>query len=215
MITITATCSINGDYGDIEIDKRNLISCNISIFDRGDMVFPSFGIISNGGEVEFIDIDGQVLKYSEALMLTKDLYMTFYLVNTITERRKEIGTYNTAVWDYDPDNKTVRVSLKDLLEDWQNINVESVSYDAKNSKTKTFRWFYEYLHDKTPTQYRMLSFSSLDDKTKSILENCEIQYPLLYSGSLWAQWTKLCEACQLHIYINNEGQTVCRYNGGN
>jgi hypothetical protein len=61
----------------------------------------------------------------------------------------------------------------------------------------------------------MLSINELDEDTQAVLNNTYIQYPLLESGSLWQQWTKLCQACQLHIYKNSDGVVVCRYNGGN
>ena len=113
----------------------------------------------------------------------------------------------------------VSVSLKDDLEEWQEINVKAISYDPRTIVHQPFSWIYEYLWEITDSRengnYNMLSLDELDDKTKSVLFNTYTKYPLLEAGTLWEQWTKLCEVCQLHIYKNNDGIIVCRYNGGN
>ena len=47
----------------IEIDKRNLISFESSLFDRADYKLPSYGVISNSGNIEFNDMI-QVIIYT-------------------------------------------------------------------------------------------------------------------------------------------------------
>lgn len=215
MITLTAKIYIS-DTEIIEIDRRNMLSIESSTFDRSDFKLPSFGIISNTGRVEFNDTDGRVLQYAEALRLVKGLRCEITLSNTLVDGANElVGVYETDEWDYDNNSRVVSVSLKDDLEEWQDINVAEISYDPRYPEHKPFRWLYERLWSLTKVNYSMQSFDELDDKTKAVLQYTYTQYPLLESGSLWQQWTKLCQVCQLHIYKNNNGVVVCRYNGGN
>ena len=210
---------ITGIYTEvsIEIDRRNLISLSRSIFDRSDLKLPSWGIISNTGNIEFNDINGEVRDYAEQLLLQSGLECKIFLNNTLTNSQEQIGLFETDEWDYDNDNRVVSVSLKDDLEEWQDINVAEVNYDPRKPESKPFKWLYDHLWTITTANgnYDMLAFNELDTQTQGILQYTYTQYPLLKSGSLWEQWTKLCEICQLHIYKDNNGVVVCRYNGGN
>lgn len=216
----------------IDINRNNLISMSSQIADRSDFKLPSFGIISNVGNLEFNDQFGEIQFYAEELLLQSGLTCEIFLNNTLVDGKSEkIGNFETDQWDYDNDNRSVSVSLKDDLEEWQDINVEAVSYDARNPQEKPLMWVYEHLWKLTSNRnsyvnangeiitasgnYNMLSFYELDEDTQTVLNETYMQYPLLESGSLWQQWTKLCQVCQLHIYKENDGVIVCRYNGGN
>lgn len=207
---------ISGIYIDltIDIDRKNIQSLESSIFDRADISLPSYGIISNTGKIDFIDIDGEVRDYAEQQILKSGLNVTITLNNTLTKAHETVAVLKTADWDYNSYNRAVTVSLKDDLEEWQEINVAEIYFDLKSQQSKTLKCFYEYLYELTPSQYNMMSFDELDNNTQDILENTIIRYPYLEKGTLWQQWTKLCEVAQLHIYKDNN-RTICRYNGGN
>ena len=214
MITLTAKIYIS-ETEIIEINRRNVVSIECSVFDRSDLKLPSFGIISNTGNIEFNDSDGRVLQYAENLKLVKGLRCEIMLTNSLVEGASElVGVYETDEWNYDGDSRLVSVSIKDDLEEWQDINVPAIDYDARNNQSKPFSWLYEHLYSITVNNYNMLSFEQLDEPTKTVLQSIHIKYPLLKSASLWQQWNKLCQACQLHIYKDN-GIVKCRYNGGN
>lgn len=213
---------------DINIDYRNLINISRSIFDRSDLKLPSFGIISNTGNIEFNDTDGEILDYAEQLLLEKGLKCEIKLNNTLVEGASQtIGLFETDQWNYDNDSRVVSVSLKDDLQEWQDIDVKGIDYDPRKAESKPFSGLYAYLWELTSNRYyatrgikgkgnyNMLAPDELDIDTQKVLENTYIEYPFLENGTMWQQWTKLCQACQLHIYKNNEGVIVCRYNGGN
>lgn len=201
---------------EINIDYRNLISISRSIFDRSDLKLPSYGIISNVGDIEFNDNDGEVLDYAEQLLLQKGLSCEVYLNNTLVEGAKEkIGSFQTDQWNYENDSKVVSVSIKDDLEEWQDIYVEGISYDPRNTAEMPFSDLYKKLWGITNPLYQMRALSELGEETEMHLRRTYMKYPLLESGSLWQQWQKLCEACQLHIYKDSDGIISCRYNGGN
>lgn len=211
---------ISGIYVNISlnINKQNLISLKRSIFERSDYKFPSYGIISNTGNIEFNDLDGEIRDYAEQLILTSDLKVTINLNNTLTKTSEQVGKFETREWNYDNDNRIVSVSLKDNLEEWQDILVEGFSFDPRNPyavlENGTMENLYKWLWNVTPSKYEMISFDKLDEITKNILKKTKIKYPFLKSGNLWQQWQKLCEVCALYIYKNNEGKTVCAYKLG-
>ena len=198
-----------------DIDYRTLISCDSTIFDRSDVGKPSWGIFSNTGNITFNDVHGIVEYFADQQLLASGVPVEFHLKNTLTGKTQKVGTFFTAKWNYDSDNREVSVLLKDDLEEWQDIEIAPVIYDPRTPISKTFEWFYNYLWDKTNSNYPMLSYDELDADTKKVLSKNEIQYPLLKAGTLWQQWNKLCTVCQLDIYKDENGIVVCRYNGGN
>ena len=214
MITLTAKIALNNGE-EILINKRNLLNLERSIYDRNDLKLPSFGIISNYGNLEINDTNGSILEYAEKRLLEKGLKCEIFLNNTLANYSTKIGVFETEEWDYDSENFVVNVSIKDDLEEWQDINVEGISYDPSNPTVQPLSDIYDYLWGKTNTNYPMQSLGDLDDVTKGILTNTYLKYPLLEKATLWQQWTKLCQVAQLHIYKNNEGKVVCKYNGGN
>lgn len=198
---------ITGIYAEvnIDIDYRNLISISRSIFDRSDLKLPSFGIISNTGNIEFNDNSGEIRDYAEQLLLDSGLKCEIKLNNTLVDGASErIGLFETDEWDYDNDNRVVSVSLKDDLEEWQNILLEE--YPLQNAMT--MYEIYEYLVGKTPSKWEFI----LDNETTTTrLKNITCPYPYLESDNLWAQWQKLCEVCALYIYKNNDGKVVVQH----
>lgn len=208
---------LSGIYVNISIDinKKNLISFNRRIFDRSDIKLPSYGIISNTGNIEFNDLDGEVRDYAEQRLLEADLKVVIRLVNTLGNI-EQIGNFQTREWNYDNQSRVVSVSLKDNLEEWQDIYVEGFSYDPRNPYgiMSTAAGLYVWLSNKTPSKYVLPKFNALDARTQSILSNTKIPYPLLESGTLWQQWTKLCQLCGLYIYKKPNGAIACTYTYG-
>lgn len=218
--TPNAPLIITGIYTtkEILIDKQNLVSLAVSLFDRSDYKLPSYGVISNTGDIEFNDFDGEILDYAKSNLLTSDLAVEINLKDTLSNMIENVAMLETKEWQYDNDNKSVSVSLKDELEEWQDIQIEGFSYDPRNPNSVlengSMANLYDWLYAKTPRKYKMLSFNELDEATRNILSKTIIDYPLLNDGTLWQQWQKLCEVCALYIYKNNEGKTVCSYTLG-
>lgn len=199
---------------DIEINAKNIISLEGSIFSRGDNKLPSYGIISNTGRLEFNDHNRKVLEYIKNNKLKK-VTTKLYLINTLVKDFKtNVGTYYSDKLEYDNDNRKISQTFIDDLEEWQDIQVQGFSCNPLKPyqvlQNGSMQDLYNYLKEHTPSKYNMLSFDNLDGETKRILSNTFLEYPYLESGSLWKQWNKLCQICQLYIYKNNKGQTVCR-----
>ena len=191
----------------INIDKRNMLSYNGIIQKKADEKMPSWGIVSTTGNLSFNDTNGEIGDYADENILIKDLNVEVDLVNTLTKKAEKIGVFKTDTWDYDNNSREVSVSLKDDLTEWQDIFVEGFSYDPRKQESITAKEIYDYLVGKTPAKYNMMSYDELDTATKNILNNTKIPYKLLYDGTLWEQWTKLCEICACHIFKTGNGKT--------
>lgn len=202
----------------IDIDSRNSISISANLSDRSSLTHTAFGIISNTGNIEFKDIDGSVLILSNQRALVGNLKCEIFLRNTLSKSQQKVATMETGTWNYDSNNRAVSVSIKDNLEEWQNIQIDGFDYDPRNPAkvlpNKSLSDLYKWLHERTPEKYQMLSFAELNAETQSILDITILQCPLLKSATLWRQWTKLCEVCGLYIYADENARTVCNYTYG-
>jgi hypothetical protein len=216
MIVLTAVIYMP-DGNEYYVNRRNIRSLRTSILDRSDLKLPSFGIFSNKGNIEFVDTDGTIADYAENLQLMKGLACEIYLENTLYPNAYTLlAVLETDEWNYEPNNRMVSVSVKDDLVEWQEINVDGISYDPRNLEHKNFQWLYEHLWAISQNLgYNVDDIWDLDDETISVLQNTYMEFPLLEAGTLWQQWTKLCEVCQLHIYKNSAGIITCKYLGGN
>ena len=202
---------------DIKIDKMNLISLSANISYRSDNKLPSYGIISNTGNIDFKDISGEVREYAEKTLLTSGLKAKISLNNTLDKTEEQVADFETKEWDYDNDTRVVSVSLKDGLEEWQDINVKGFDADLRVQGLISMKQYYLYLYDNTPTKDKMISFENLElysKETYDIILNTYVKRFFMEDGSLWQQWQKLCEVCGLYIYKNNKGETICTNNWG-
>jgi hypothetical protein len=187
----------------IEINSRNMQSLSRAIYDRSDLSSFSFGVLSNGGSLQFSDFNGEIADYAEQNLLVEDLDVVINLSNTLTKKSQQIAKLKTDEWTYDNDNRSVSVSLKDDLEEWQNIQVFPMRLkDSMNAYNMC-----EYIKSLTPEKW---VFEDMDDTTKNVLTNMTIKYPYLEQSNLWSQWNKLCELCGLHIYKNADAKVVIR-----
>lgn len=214
MITLTATIT-KEDGSLINLNYKNSVSVERTILGRSNISMPSWGIISNTGNLRFIDTDGSIKNLAEQRLLKSGLQAIIYLENTLTSARNQIGEFLTDKWQYDNENRTVSVSLKDELRDWQDIIISPIRYNPYREKNYRCKWLYNYLYELTPSKYNMLPFESLDETTQNILSGTEFEFLVLHSKNLWNGWAQLCQACQCYIHKNNLGQTVFKYTGGN
>lgn len=156
-----------------------------------DNVQPSYGMISQYGDVEIIDYQDIVFDLVRKNKIRKDLTVEI-LRNDVV-----IGTYLLSEdFDYDIYTKDLKMTLKDDILKWQGIEVEKreLSYNA------TAYTVFEYLRDLS-TGY---TFNiSADDM--AFMQSITIPYFYLEKGSLWEQWVKLCQLTQCNIFKDPYG----------
>lgn len=218
MIRFEANIGLNNEEN-ITITNRNLTSLEVNFVDRTNPKLASYGIISNSGNIKFKDFfkdfNGKIKDYAQRNLLKDGFPCHILVIDTIKKKHQNVGFLRTKDWDYDNDNYIVSVSLKDDLEEWQNIFVSETNYNTQQNVGFTGQELYDYFYALTPQKYKMLEFSELDEETQNILSHTQVPYGYLKSGSLWQQWTKLCQVCALYIYQNFDGRTICRYDRGN
>lgn len=208
---------ITGLYAvkDLEITQKNLESFSSNIMDRQSAEYPTYGLISNSANLSFYDFDESALDLIITKVLHSGAKVSVWLGDDELLTNEEICEMEIRELSYDNNNRKVDITLKDNLEDMQNINVSSIDYDPRPDKSKpqTAKWYYENLYNITVglNKYDILSFDELDEKTKSVLSQITIKYPILESGNLWDSWDKLCQLCLLHMYIDNENRVVVKY----
>lgn len=214
--TPTSPLVISGIFIDliVNINKFNLKSIDTKTVDRADTSLPSYGVISNSGSIEFYDTNGEIADYAEMQILKSGLKTSIYLNNTLAKSSQLIAELSTADWEYDSYNKLVKVSLKDDLEEWQEINIGGFYFDFTNIAVKPLKEYYIYLYNQTPQKFAMYSYDELSEQTKLILTDTKIKFPYLENDKLWNQWDKICKLAQLHIY-KYKNRTMCTYNEGN
>lgn len=199
----------------IDIGKNELLSLDYVETDRGDYNLPSYGIISTTGNLSFMDRRGIVKELAEELLLTSQSFINIYLENTLKKTKTRVARFYVEKWNYGGNSKICTVTLKDDLQEWQEINIEGLYVSpVEENVAANFKYIYNYLYSKTPSKYNMLSFDELDSDTQYVLENSFCPYPMLNEDNLFSQYNKLCNVCCLHIYKKN-GKTVCYYGGGN
>lgn len=218
---------ISSIYSDINIEiNNNLISFDTEIMETSNMDLPSYGVISNSSSLTVSDTSEQILDLITQQQIHSGNKVTMYLLKEDNENSSSGGSgsngSNGDGWqkqicemyindlDYDNDNKQAIISLKDIIEQWQDINVEPINYDPSNPHTETAKYFYDYLYE--ITDGLGFEFEPLDNDTLKVLNETVIDFPLLDGADLWTEWDKLCQACLLNIYVNNMNKVVVRHN---
>jgi hypothetical protein len=210
---------ITGIYANINIDinRRNLLSMEAGVLEKAESGKPSFGIISNSGELSFRDTDGQVYDYITDEIINKNAKVEIFVNNTLANQKTKVAEFLSSAWNYEPQNRVVRVSLKDDFEQMQDIEINGFNYNptAPFSNFRTMADVYEYLYSQTRSKdFKIFKYEDLDGRTKEILSNTVVGHDFLSSGSLWRQWDKLCKVCMLYLYKTKDGVITCSYRNG-
>ena len=214
MIILSAKIKNSTGSVDITVDKGNILSINSPAAFKSTLNKPDYGVLSMSGKIEFIDNKGTVETLANNLLLVEGLSAEIFLNNTLTGKSVKVGNWTTGKWNYDPNDRTVSVTIHDGLENWQEIEVPRVNYDAKSGATKPLLEFYEYLYEITVKNgYHMVGIDELDKATLNAL-SITVVYPHLESGNLWRCWQKLAEASQSYVYMGQDGIIKFKHDGG-
>lgn len=217
---------ISGIYVDlsIDLDYSRITSVSRTIRERGEVGMPSWGIISNGGELEFNDYDGEVLDYIEQGILKSGVEVTINLNNTLFGKTQsgewavseQVAKYYVDTINYDVNNKSVSIEIKDRIEKLQDINNIQFQVNPLSYAAMRFSEIYQYLQGKVvEAGVDMVAYNDLDEDTKNALTGY-VATPITDSGnSLWQLLNKFAIATQTHLYVRADGVLTCRYNGGN
>jgi hypothetical protein len=207
---------LQGFYSKSEFvfDRRSIISTDTKIADRNSFDEPSFGIFSNSGTLELRDLDGEIYDAVREGIIAGGTKVSIWIKNTITKREVRVADMFTDTFNYDADNRTLSVTLKNNLGDMQSQTGEAIYIDPTISQFSTLYDVYNTIREKTREKLPFLNFKVLDEETTSHLQSIRINFHL-EEASIWAQWEKLCVVAQCHLYQDDDGDCVFKYNGGN
>ena len=136
MIILSAKIKNSSGSVNITVDKGNMLSINSPSAFKSNLNKPDYGVLSMSGNSEFIDYNGSVEALANNLLLVEGLSAEIFLNNTLTGKSVRVGDWITGKWNYEPNDRTVSVTIHDGLVNWQEIEVPRVNYDAKSGATK-------------------------------------------------------------------------------
>jgi hypothetical protein len=187
------------------IDKRKILSLNFEIKDRDNDKRPSFGVISNGGNISFNDTDGKFLEYANKGFLRGNEKIEIFLRNSLSKTQEQVGAFYCYDWNYDNNDRSVSVSFKDRLEYWQEIEMPEIELDESAEPQKITK-YYEDL--KTLAQENGFSFViSEEEKIKQdVLDKITSSTFYRDAANLWSNFNKICEVGGFHIFSGKIGE---------
>lgn len=188
----------------LKIDRRSLISVDSNIIDRSDISLPSWGVISNRGNLFFNDINGDVLDYAEQGLLQEGQEVNIYLKDTLSGLETTVGSFVTISWDYDNNSKVVTVELSDGLEDLQQIQ-NILMYPKYDEDTMLY-----VLQKVLESKYILQNDIVFLGNTLYFLRNTTLSLYEFPRESVWAQLQKVCDVCGLYVCVNpkNKNQLI-------
>lgn len=218
MINIFVVITLN-DGTNIVLDNKDLISVESNIIDREDIEFPSWGLISNGGKISFLDPKRRILRLAVSGELNKEIKFDIYLRNNINGSGAQIGAFYAKSWDYDPNSLQVNVTLTDGLEKMQEIAFAEVRYDLSLPITNITlaSIAYDYFAQKAiDNGFNMLrtANNNFDQNTLDFFDKFSIPIAYADATNLWRAIDNYANAFQLHTYKNRRGEIVSVYRDG-
>ncbi len=187
------------------IDNSRLDTLSSKLATAYNVNTPSFGLTAGSGSVVFKDEDKKFVTYSQDKLLNSSNEIKIYLKDTVSGKEQLCGSWLSKDWNYDEDNFNVSVSLRDNLEDMQNIDVNDtaqyVGLVTRNDVDGLV--LYNFIKDEAPSNFE---FDELDSNVSTLLESIKIKYAYLQSGKLWQHFNDLCELALLYMHKDFDGK---------
>ena len=200
MITLTAKIYVS-DTEIIKINRNNIKSLKRNIADREAIDKPSFGVVSSRGEIQFYDPEFKVLNLINSKGIDTSIKIEIFINNTLAKITKSIGEFYSEKWRYDNNSRLVTVTIKDDLQEWQEVVISQPS----SLQNFTYKDLYYENVAQTPSKFKIYISQETLDYLSQITETKSSR---LVGNTLWARWQQFCEATMLHIYKNGRGEVV-------
>ena len=190
----------------LDLDYTRIADIEVPHIERSNIDKPSYGIYSNSGSLQIVDSKGEVQYYTEKRMLTNGNEITVAIENTLNGFKQTVGVFNTTDWDYDYIGATASCTLSEGLIELQETNFADVPLEV--GVIVSGEDTYKMLYNATPSKYNFLHYDDLSVRTKARLSSITMPMFFVNEGSLWTQWTKLCELCRGYIMNDFLGNAV-------
>ena len=205
----------------VDIDSRRLDELTLEHQSVGDNERPSFGIISNSGDISLIDYDMTFKSLAQLGLLNEDCPITMTATDTLTGKSATIGKYLTNSWQYNTNNNTVSVSLKDDLLTWQELAFDGFVGQIQHFDEQARKYYYSDsgnyadIYQKITENFpNVIITDFLDVSFIELLESLidgEIQICQMSRSPLWGAMQKLCEVSGVHIFKTYDNEIGFSY----
>lgn len=150
-----------------------------------------YGIVPQSASINVQDSKNSVFGIINQGESVENLPITVYIDGKVG------GTYlSQSVWDYNVFTKVVSINTSDRL-----VKLQDTQYTLKyNGEPKTaLDIVNELISNSSDFNFE------IEPETREFLESVNIEYPYLQQDSLWNQWNKVCQLCQLVVYSLTNG----------
>ena len=218
MITLSAKIVFE-ENNEIELSGKQIVAFDGTLADRADFEMPTWGVISNGGSIKFLDRDNAIKNKASAITTSYKPKIYVSLYNTLTKANQQIGEYFVEDWDYNINSIEVSATLTDGLQEMQDVTIGSLAYDlSRNGNTADSATVaYNHLQKQAVDNgFNLIAIDSPNFDTATREHLNKISIPILYieKSTLWRALNDFGIAFQLHFYKNPQGTIVCVYKEG-
>lgn len=202
-----ALLQIQGVFSDIEIvvDNRNGLSIDIDIDDREDNKKPSFGVISNGGSLSFIDSRGVVKNLIDSYMLGDKNRIDIVMKNSAYNKEYKVGTFYFSTLNYDIEDNVVSIDFVDDMVMLQDILTQNMPFKFNAKMYDVFVFLSNKMPERYKTKNSMFYEHNIPENVLDTLKDTVCKYAYLNTDNMFANWNKLCTVCGLYIYKDHNG----------
>lgn len=218
MITLSAKIVFE-ENNEIELSGKRIVAFDGTLADRADFEMPTWGVISNGGSIKFLDRDNAIKNKASAITTSYKPKIYVSLYNTLTKAKMQIGEYFVEDWDYDINSIEVSATLTDGLKEMQDVTIEPLVYDLSRVGNTADKATVAYKHLQEQEAAKVFKLIALDNPifdsaTLEHLNKIEIPFLSIEQTNLWRALDDFGKAFQCHFYKNSQGNIVCVYHGG-
>lgn len=219
MITLSAKIVFE-ENNEIELSGKRIVAFDGTLADRADFEMPTWGVISNGGSIKFLDRDNAIKNKASAITTSYKPKIYVSLYNTVTKANQQIGEYFVEDWDYDINSIEVSARLTDGLQEMQDVTIAPLVYNLSRENDDIFNtayYAYEYLQSQAFAKgFNLIALDNLDFDSATLehLTKIEIPFLAIEQTNLWRALDDFGKAFQCHFYKNSQGTIVCVYQRG-
>lgn len=191
------TVEIEYGIGTLEYDNEYINEITRGSQSMADNILPNYGILPSYGEIKFNDRNGRFKELASNRNLRADLPVI------IKCKGNPIGYYLSEKWDYADSRRTIKLELKDRMQDWYKRKLPSRTL----TNNETAYTIYLELVALMPTETFVL-----DADVQDWLESIKIKYAYFNADTYGERWNKLCQIGQLLVYrLPNNDIMVSRH----
>jgi len=188
----------------VEYGMDKLFSFDITNQMNANIAIPSFGIISQTARVEINDIDGTIAEYIMQRKIKSGLEISVLAVNNSGTVIDTIFKGLISSMNYQSNASRLVITMTDgLLALQRKSCFKTLQKTDIDDFSCTAYELFDYIRQYSQISVYLPTTDALDK-----LNNTIIPYFFLESGTLWEQFDKLCNLCQLVMYADKNGAVV-------